>query len=126
MPASTLTRDELVKYFFTEDSLEPRPQSWYIALIKPDGNEVAGADDADYVRQAVTFEHYDDGRVRNAALVAFPAAGTGADYSVDRWAVMSAETGGEEYVREELEFPKTLVEGQVLAFGQGDLIVEVG
>ncbi len=64
-------------------------------------------------------------RVRNAASVSFPAAAGGSDYTVSEFAVFDAATGGNRLQREDLDFAKAIVGGDVLTFAAGDLIMGV-
>lgn len=125
MPISEYTRDQLTAYWFTDESVDSRPTGLHIALIKDNGDEVDdGADDANYARQAVSFETYGTtGRARNASSVTFAAAATGSSYTVEAFAVFDAETGGNELGRADLEFPKDVVDDTAISFGAGDLVV---
>lgn len=125
MPTSDYLRDEWTKYAFLTTAMGTRPDSWEVALLTAADTEVAGGDDANYARQAATFETYGQvGRVRNDAAVSFPAAEVGADYTVTHFAIYAANTS-EKLMEQELEFPKTITGGEVLTFGIGDLITGV-
>lgn len=124
---SDFTKDELTKYVFTDDAMGTRPTSWYVGLIKPNGDEVQGADDANYERQAVTLNMTGTpGRADNDGAISFPAVETGADYDIDRFAIFDASSGGNNLIQENLEFEKNVVGGNVVSFGAGDLVVGVG
>lgn len=128
MPGSDWLRDELTKYAFTDESMDDRPDEWYIALFTDDETEVGGGDDSNYERQEVTFEIFGGtpGRARNEDLVAFPAAASGSSYTVTHWAVYTDDSGGEQLLVQELEFPRSMSEGDVIAFAQGDLVAGIG
>lgn len=60
-------------------------------------NEVAGGDDANYARQAVTLVKSASGtvyRARNNADVVFPAASVGSSYTVTYLGIWDASTAG--------------------------------
>lgn len=124
--ASDWLSDEWLKWAYLDTSLATRPTTRYLALFDDAGNEIDGTTDANYARQAITFETFaTPRRVRNAASVSFPAAETGADYTVAEFAVFDASTGGNRLQRESLDFNKSIVGGNVLTFAAGDLIMGV-
>lgn len=69
------------------------PVTLTLALYKTDptdantGIEVAVGDDANYVRQAITFGAQAGGVVSNDAVVTFPSAASGASYTVSHIAI---------------------------------------
>lgn len=118
-------RNEAVTYFFTTNAMGTRPTGWEVALIKDDGNEVASGDDANYARQSVSFlDNANVGRVENDASISFPAAETGASYTVAEFAIY--DNNGNLLVQEALEFAKSIVGGDVISFAAGDLVAGVG
>lgn len=118
-------REEATKYFFLATSMGTRPSSWEVALIKDDGNEVAGGDDANYARQSATFQDTGAvGRVENDTALSFPAAEAGASYTIAEFAVYDG--GGNLLVQEALEFNKLIEGGDVVSFAAGDLVAGVG
>lgn len=118
-------RDEAAKYFFLTTAMGARPAAWEVALIKDDGNEVSGTDDANYARQAATFQDTGAvGRVENDTAISFPAAEAGASYTIAEFAVYDG--AGNKLVQQALEFNKAISGGQVVSFAIGDLVAGVG
>lgn len=118
-------RNEATKYFFLTTSMGTRPPGWEVALIKDDGNEVASGDDANYARQSISFQDTGSvGRVENDAAISFPAAESGASYTIAEFAVY--DTNGNLLVQQALEFSKTIEGGDVVSFAIGDLVAGVG
>lgn len=124
--ASDFIRDEWLKWAYLSGAMGTRPTAWYIALFDDTGSEIDSNIDANYARQSVTFETFSTpGRVRSAVSASFPAAESGASYTVSEFAVFDAQTGGNRLQREDLDFPKDIVGGDVLTFAAGDLIMGV-
>lgn len=106
MKALTVAGDELVlKYLFTADSLT-RPTAWHAGLLKAFNKaantftEVAGGDDANYARVAMTpsvsINPLANGvsKMTNTGAIAFPTPAGGAAYDVTHVGIFSASSGG--------------------------------
>lgn len=125
--ASDWLSDAWLNWAYLGNTLPTRPSAWYLALIdQANGTEITSTQDANYARQSISFETFGTaGRVRNAASVSFPAAESGASYTVAEFAVYDASSGGNLLQQAALDFPKDIAGGDVLTFAAGDLIMGV-
>lgn len=123
MAAPEYISEQFVKQFFTAETVADRPTGWTIALHAGnpgtgDANEVV---DANYARQSVTFTAADAGAFWEGSSVAdvvFPAAASGASYTVTHYSVRNA-TGGACLAIAALPTPIPVVAGGVITIPAG-------
>lgn len=119
--------EQLIKYHFTDEAVAARPTSWELALHTGDpgtgdANEVA---DSAYTRMPITLSASDEGAYWDGvsdSTVSFPPAGAGAAYSVTHFTIRDAGSG-EAMAASPLPVPIPVVEGGVISFAAGDIIV---
>ena len=121
-----------------------RPTAWFVALFLDDpGDDASGTEingvDTEYLRKPVIFSvstlnatslHYEatnSGTVTDGdgEAVIFPAAATGASYTVPYFAIMDAETigAGNILYSGALCVPKVVTETIQVRFDAGDIII---
>lgn len=126
MPIPEHLSEELIKYFFTDESVTARPTGWEVALHTADpgtsgANEVS---EGAYTRQSATFASVDMGtywQASNEADVSFPAAGVGASYTASHFSIIDSVSGGV-LASGALPVSIPVVEGTIISFAIGDLI----
>jgi hypothetical protein len=128
--ATDYLEGEWMKYAFTTTSTGTRPTAWYLALHTGDpgeagtANEVTSGDDANYARQSATFTRT-GGQCKNNGAVSFPAAETGADYTVTHMSLCDAASSGNVLYKGLLDAPRDVGTGTVISFAVDDLTLEV-
>lgn len=123
MPAPINASKQYVRFFFTSESVDPRPTSWEVALHtkNPGTGDDFEVSEPSYSRVPATFTSYVDpeGRgfweAKNLADISFPAAGAGASYSVSHYTVRDATTG-EALASGALTPPIPVVAGTIVSF----------
>lgn len=119
--------EQLIKYHFTADAVAARTTSWELALHigdpgTGDANEVT---EGAYTRMPISLAASDKGSFWEAAstsAVVFPPAGAGASYSVTHFSIRDAASG-EAKAASALPVAIPVVEGGVISFAAGDIIV---
>lgn len=115
-------RNQTLGYLLTTDSVPTRPTSWQVCLHSGDPgdtglNEVA---DANYARQAVTFDaDLVDGAVSNDAEIVFPAAAAGYTFSF----ISVVDNAGNFLLKQALPATRSITAGNSPRIATGELIV---
>lgn len=126
MASNPTFEQETLTYWFTTDAMGDRPTSWEVALHSGDpgtgdDNELT---DANYAREAATFEVVADGDgyiARNDADIVFPALAAGV--TVHFMSVRDAATG--DCIRSvQLSPPKTFSAGGIPRIPINELVFE--
>lgn len=104
-----------------------RPTSLYVALYTAAPSDSGGGTEVSlggYTRQAVTFAAASSpgGTIANNAIVTFTASGASFG-TVTHLGIFDASTGGNLLVHGQLAVSKTVLDGDSLQFGVGNLIV---
>lgn len=129
MSLSTFMRNLKVRFAW-RTTTATRPTNWFVSLHTSDpvdtgANEVTAGVDVNYARVAVTFGIESNGRVLNNVAVTFPLAdAVAASYTVTHFGVWSAFTGGDFYGGNPLDNSKIVIDGTILSFAIGDLLIE--
>lgn len=126
MASNPTFEQETLKYWFTTEVLGTRPTTWEVALHS--GDPGTGSDneltDANYVREAASFEVVADGDgyiARNDADVVFPALAAGV--TVHYLSVRDGATG--DHIRSvQLNPPKTFSAGGIPRIPINELVFE--
>lgn len=125
MTTPTYISEQIIDTFFTAGTVYV---SEHIGAPGATGaNEVAGGNDANYVRQAATLAKSLDGtiyRARNNADVSFPAAAGGASYTVTHLGIWDASTAGN--LLAVLTIPGSglpVVAGTINTFATNDIVI---
>jgi hypothetical protein len=120
---SAYARDLLLAWMFTSGSAT-RPTTWFVSLHEADpgttgADEVVVGTDADYVRQAVTFDTPSGGQADNTGALTWTADVAATTYSVTHIGVWDAATGGNFLVGGALAVPEEVVASASLVIGIG-------
>ncbi len=124
--------EELVLKWLLTTSAVTRPVDWEISLHTADpgeagtANEVGTGVDADYVRQALTFDDpvSGSGRVISNLAATFTAASDATTHTVTHAVIWDATNAVALYVGE-LTAPRTRVANQDTTFAIGDVIANL-
>ncbi len=117
----------MLGWMFTTDSVT-RPTTWYIALHTGDpgsdgsSNEVDTGDDADYVRQSVTYGSAASKQCLNDAAVSWTVNSGSAGFTVTHASVWTASTGGTCLMTGELGAARDMVALAVETFAIGEIV----
>ena len=115
-------RNQTLGYLLTTGSVPTRPTSWQVCLHSGDPgdtglNEVA---DANYVRQAATFDaDLVDGAVSNDAEIVFPAADAGYTFSF----ISVVDNAGNFLLKQALPATRSITAGNSPRIATGELII---
>ena len=123
--------DLLMTWAFTTTAVT-RPTTWFVALHTDDpgvdgsANEVLVANDAGYIRKAVTFDDPIDASGVAMALsnaqVSWTVDAGSSGYTVTHASIWDAETGGMALMKSALMVPRTLAASGVLTFNVGEVV----
>lgn len=115
-------------FLYTTTTITTRPTTWYAAIHTADpgaegaNNEVLVADDADYVRQAVTFGTPASKQTSNNADITFTPATGATAYTVTHMSIWDAATGGNCIASEAMLANRTIDNANPLVIAASDLI----
>jgi len=132
MSFSNAGEDMLVTWMFTTTAVT-RPTAWFIALHTGDPgeagttNEVVVGTDADYVRQAVTFDDpvAGTGMCLSDLAASWTVAAGSAGYTVTHISIWSAATAGTCYTYGPLLPNRVLVASQAHSLNIGEVIAAI-
>lgn len=105
-----------------------RPTAWYVALHTGDpgedgtANEVTTGTDADYVRQAVTFDTPSGGQALSSNAPSWTVATGSSGYTVTHASVWTASTSGSCLLKGQLLAARALVADDVFTFDTGEIV----
>ena len=127
-------QEQVLTWLFTTGAMGTRPTAWFLALHTGDpgtgaDNEVTSGADANYARQSVDLTVALVGNQYEAdtdADVTFPAAETGASYTVTHVSMHSAVTAGDALLIKAVPIPIPVVGGGVVSIPLGELIIQGG
>lgn len=128
MSALTDYAEDLVLSWLLTTATPTRPTTWFVALHKGDPGEtganaeVAGGDDADYVRKAVTFDAPSAGQSASSTEVTWTVAAASGGYTVTHASVWTESTGGNCLIKGQLIASRTLAPNGVLTFSIGEIV----
>ena len=127
-------QQQVLTWLFTTGAVGTRPTAWFLALHTGDpgdgaDNEVTAAADANYARQSVDLTVALVGSQYEAdtdADATFPAAETGASYTVTHVSMRTALTAGDALLIKAVPIPIPVVGGGVVSIPLGELIIQGG
>jgi predicted 2-oxoglutarate/Fe(II)-dependent dioxygenase YbiX len=117
----------LLDWMFTTGTAV-RPTAWFVAIHLSDpgedatGGEVIVADDADYIRKAVTFDAAASGQSLSTSAVTFTPAVAATAYTVTHISIWDASTVGNPFMKGALLVPRLIDNSNPLVISIGDLI----
>ena len=119
--------DLLLNWMMTTGAVT-RPTAWHVALHMSDpgetgaAGEVTTSEDADYVRDSVTFDDAASGQAPSDAAVTWTVNSASAGYTVSHISVWDASTAGNCLLKGALPVPVALSANQVFTLGIGAII----
>lgn len=117
-------KDEILKWYLTASSVT-RPTTWFMSLHTADPGttgtgEVTGGDDADYVRQSITFADPDGSHVSLSTLLASWTVDSGSSgYTVTAVGIWDDVAAGNFWEGKILAVPEDLVALQTFDLAVG-------
>lgn len=124
---STATRDLLLSWVFTADAVT-RPTAWYVALHNADPGvdgllaEQVVANDAAYVRQALTMGTPVSGQSLSTVAVNYTPDAAAADFTVSYLSIWDASTAGNCLFIGPMQVARTINNANPLSIAIGDLV----
>ncbi|QOJ19485.1 MAG: hypothetical protein HRU77_01495 [Gammaproteobacteria bacterium] len=118
--------EKIVEHFLRNNAITP-PSTVYIALFESDPGEASGGTETaytGYARQSAAWTAIDvNGQTKNSGVVTFPANGNAsASVTITHIVVYDAATAGNRLLYAQMNAPKTLAPGDVLAFAANALV----
>ena len=127
MSFSSYAEDLVLNWAFTVAAVT-RPAAWYVAIHNGDPgadgslNEQIVANDAAYVRQAVTMGAAASGQSLNTTAVNYTPDAAAADFTVTYLSIWDASTVGNCIIIGPMQVSRTINNANPLAITIGDLI----
>ena len=127
MSFSSYAEDLILNWVFTADAVT-RFTAWYVALHNGDPgadgslNEQIVANDAAYIRQAVTMGTAASGQSLNTTAVNYTPDAAAADFTVAYLSIWDASTAGNCIIIGPMQVSRTINNANPLAITIGDLI----
>ncbi|HBA73476.1 MAG TPA: hypothetical protein DCZ63_15175 [Geobacter sp.] len=130
MSGLTNHAEDLLITFLLTTTAVTRPTAWFVELHDGDpgetgaDNKITIADDADYVRKAVTFANpvAGSGQCLNDAQVTWTVASDSPGYQVSHASIWDAVTAGNCLFKGRLQASRTFAANDVQSFNVGEIV----